>query len=108
MPEANFEKVATLQDLPEGTPVGVQLANRLSVCMVRKGREVFACEDCCSHADFPMSEGEMVDDYVIECALHGAQFDIRTGEVLEPPADDRLQVLEVKIENDDVLVRSEE
>lgn len=108
MTEENFEKVATLTDLPEGTPVGVQLSNRLSICVVRKGPDVFACEDCCSHADFPMSEGEMVDDYVIECGLHGAQFDIRTGDVLELPADEKLRILEVKIEGNEVLIRSED
>jgi len=108
MTDENFEKVATLTDLPEGTPVGVQLSNRLSICVVRKGPDVFACEDCCSHADFPMSEGEMVDDYVIECGLHGAQFDIRTGDVLELPADEKLRILEVKIEGNEVLIRSED
>lgn len=108
MSEANFEKVATLSDLPEGTPVGVQLTNRQPICMVRMGSDVFACEDRCSHAEFPLSEGEMVDDFVIECGLHGAQFDIRTGEVLEPPADERIQMLEVKIEDDVVFVRAGE
>ncbi len=108
MGEANFEKVAVLSDLPEGTPVGVQLTNRQPICMVRMGNEVFACEDRCSHADFPLSEGEMVDDFVIECGLHGAQFDIRTGEVLELPADEGLQMLEVRIEDDVVFVRSGE
>ena len=108
MGDANFEKVAVLSDLPEGTPVGVQLTNRQPICMVRMGNEVFACEDRCSHAEFPLSEGEMVDDFVIECGLHGAQFDIRTGEVLELPADERLQMLEVRIEDDVVFVRSGE
>ena len=108
MPDANFEKVGVLADLPEGTPVGVQLVNRLSVCMVRMGQDVFACEDRCSHAEYPMSEGEMVDDYVIECGLHGAQFDVRTGEALELPATEGLPTLEVKVEGGDVFVRFEE
>ena len=108
MPEENFEKVAALDDLPEGTPVGVKIGKGTAVCLVRKGTEVFACEDCCSHAEYPMSDGEMVDDYVIECSLHGAQFDIRTGEVLELPATERLQMLEVKIEEDEIFVRFEE
>ena len=53
------------------------------------------------------SDGDMVDDYVIECALHGAQFDLRNGEVLEPPASDGLSMFEVKVEGNDVLVRTE-
>ncbi len=108
MPEENFEKVAALDDLPEGTPVGVELPSCGSICLVRIGSDVFACEDGCSHAEYPMSEGEMVDDYVIECGLHGAQFDVRTGEVLEVPATEGLRMLEVEIEGNDVFVRSEE
>jgi len=104
----HFKKVAVLSDLPEGAPVGVQLGADGAICLVRVGAEVFACEDRCSHAEYPMSDGEMVDDYVIECGLHGAQFDIRTGEVLELPATERLGMIEVRIANDDVFVRFEE
>ncbi len=106
MSDEGFEKVAVMADLPEGTPVAVQLGGGEAVCLVRVGDEVFACEDRCSHAEFPMSDGEMVDDYVIECGLHGAQFDIRTGGVLELPACEDLQMYEVKVARDDVLVKS--
>ncbi len=106
MSDDGFEKVAVMADLPEGTPVAVQLGGGEAVCLVRVGDEVFACEDRCSHAEFPMSDGEMVDDYVIECGLHGAQFDILTGGVLELPACEDLQMYEVKVARDDVLVRS--
>jgi 3-phenylpropionate/trans-cinnamate dioxygenase ferredoxin subunit len=108
MPKPKFDKVAVLEELPDGSPVKVTLSKGESVCLVRVGDEVFACEDCCSHAEYPLSDGEMVDDFVIECGLHGAQFDIRTGEVLEPPATDGLQMLEVKVEDDQVWVRSAE
>ncbi len=64
MSDEGFEKVAVMADLPEGTPVAVQLGGGEAVCLVRVGDEVFACEDRCSHAEFPMSDGEMVDDYV--------------------------------------------
>jgi nitrite reductase/ring-hydroxylating ferredoxin subunit len=28
----------------------------------------------------------MVDEYIVECALHGATFDVRTGDALSLPA----------------------
>jgi 3-phenylpropionate/trans-cinnamate dioxygenase ferredoxin component len=48
--------------------------------------ELYAIGDTCTHEEFSLSDGDMVDDYTVECALHGAQFDIRTGEVLSMPA----------------------
>ena len=46
---------------------------------------MFAIEDVCSHADFPLSDGA-VDGCTVECALHGSRFDLRTGKPTGPPA----------------------
>jgi nitrite reductase/ring-hydroxylating ferredoxin subunit len=43
---------------------------------------------------------------VIECALHGAQFDVRTGRVLEAPATDDLGLYEVRVQDGEVWVRT--
>jgi len=105
MLDAEFERVAELGDLTEGQPVGVALADGEPICLVLVGDEVFALADRCSHADYPMSDGELVDEYVIECVLHGAQFDIRTGEVVEDPATEALALYEVKVDEGAVWVR---
>ena len=47
--------------------------------------EYFAIEDTCTHAEASLSEG-FLDNHEIECPLHGARFDIRTGEALCMPA----------------------
>ena len=108
MTEPGFERVASLGDLPEGTPVAVELSSGQGLCLVRVQGEVYAFEDRCSHAEFPLSEGEMVDDHAVECPLHGAQFDVRTGEAIEAPASDSLSLYEVKLDDGDVLVRRSE
>ncbi|NIM51860.1 MAG: Rieske 2Fe-2S domain-containing protein [Gemmatimonadales bacterium] len=105
MTEPGFERVVSLGDLPEGTPVAVELSTGEGLCLIKVRGEVFAFEDRCSHADFALSDGEMVDDHAIECPLHGAQFDVRTGEAIEAPATESLSLYEVKLENGDVLVR---
>ncbi|HLJ82252.1 MAG TPA: Rieske 2Fe-2S domain-containing protein, partial [Ktedonobacterales bacterium] len=48
--------------------------------------EFYAIGDTCTHEEFSLSDGELVDDYTVECALHGAQFDIRTGDATCLPA----------------------
>lgn len=104
MNDDRYHKVARLADLPDAQPVAVTAKGR-TLCLVRVDDQVFACEDRCSHAEYPLSEGEIVDDYVIECALHGARFDVRSGAVLEPPATEDLTMYPVRVENGDVYVR---
>jgi nitrite reductase/ring-hydroxylating ferredoxin subunit len=45
---------------------------------------------------------------VIECPLHAAQFDIRTGQCLAGPATEDLRTYEVRVDGDDVYVRAPE
>ena len=106
MTDQQFERAARLADLPDGAPFGIELSSGERVCLVRVGDEVFGLADQCTHADFPMGDGEMVDDYVIECALHGAQFDVRTGQVLESPATDALPTFEVRVTDGEVWVKA--
>src|SRR5260370_7961846 len=48
--------------------------------------EYYAIGDTCTHEEFSLADGELVDDFTVEGALHGAQFDIRTGRALTLPA----------------------
>ncbi len=104
MPEPGFERVASLSELQDGTITAAELESGESVCLVRVGDSVYAMSDRCTHAEFPLSDGEMVEDHVIECALHGAQFDVRDGRVLAEPADETLPTFEVRIEKGEVWV----
>ena len=73
-----------LSELSVGKPVKIEKDGR-TICVARVGDEVFAVDDVCSHSDASLSEGE-VTDFKIECWLHGAEFDLRTGEALTLPA----------------------
>ena len=95
-------RLCALADLKPDLPLRVELAE-LDVAVVRVGDEVFAIEDVCSHADFPLTDGE-VDGCTIECALHGSRFDLRTGEPTGLPATIPIAVYPVKIDGDDVFV----
>lgn len=89
-------------DLQPGKPTKVSLGDR-DVCVVRVNEEVFAVADICSHAEASLSEGE-VSGEKIECWLHGAEFDLRTGAALTPPATESLEVFEVKRDGDTVMI----
>ena len=68
-------------------------------------RKMFGISEDCPHGDSQMSDGAMVDDYIIECALHYGQFDVRDGSVLEPPVEIPIQTYAVKVVDGDVWVR---
>ncbi|MFM7873521.1 MAG: non-heme iron oxygenase ferredoxin subunit [Actinomycetota bacterium] len=90
-------------DLSPGKPQKLTLGDK-DVCVVRVNEEVFAVADICSHAEASLSEGE-VSGEKIECWLHGAEFNLRTGEAMTPPATEPLEVYEVKRDGDSVTIQ---
>ena len=94
----------SLETLVAGKPVKLEKAGR-TICVTRVGNEVFAIDDTCSHSDASLSEGE-VTDFKIECWLHGAEFDLRTGEALTPPAVAPVKIYSVIVDGDSVTVEA--
>ena len=90
--------------LVSGKPVAIEV-DGVAVCLTRVGDEVFAVEDTCTHSEASLSEGE-VSGTKIECWLHGAEFDLRSGAALTPPATQALQSFKVQ-RNGNQLVISE-
>ena len=80
--------------LVEGEPIAIDL-DGVAVCVAKVGDEVFAVADTCTHSEASLSEGEITGTK-IECWLHGAEFDLRTGEALTPPATESLKSFKVK------------
>lgn len=92
-----------LSELQDRKPVKVTV-NGENLCVTRIGDEVFAIDDTCTHSDASLSEGD-VTDYKIECWLHGAEFDLRTGVALTLPANIAVNTYPVKIVDDFVEVQ---
>jgi len=92
----------SLASLTEGKPQRFE-KNGESICVARVGAEVFAISDTCSHSEASLSEGDILG-FKIECWLHGAEFDVRTGEALTPPAVAPVKSYPVTIDGDSVTV----
>ena len=92
----------SLATLAEGKPVRIE-KNGEAICVARVGSEVFAIGDVCSHSDASLSEGD-ISNYKIECWLHGAEFDLRSGEAMTPPAVEALETFEVRRDGDTVTI----
>jgi 3-phenylpropionate/trans-cinnamate dioxygenase ferredoxin subunit len=87
--ESDVAPERPLRVVVHGTPI--------AIFQVRD--EYYAIGDTCTHEEFSLSDGDMVDDYTVECALHGAQFDIRTGAVVCLPATSPEETYPVWIED---------
>ena len=94
MTQLNFDS------LTPGKPISVDVEGK-PVCVARVGDEVFAVSNICTHAYAELSDGE-IDGFTIECWLHGAQFDLRTGEVITLPATEALETF--RVDRDDNVV----
>lgn len=98
----SFERACALDEIPAQGALAVEVDGE-PVALVRSDGEVFAISDICSHADVPLSEGD-VEDCEIECWLHGSRFDLRTGKPTGPPASSAVPVYPVQVSDGDVLV----
>lgn len=65
------------------------------IVVCRVGGTLHAFDDNCSHRDARLSEGRLRRG-VITCPVHGARFDVRTGEHLCAPATTPIRVRVVR------------
>ena len=64
----------------------------------------YAIGNICTHMGGPLAEGKL-EEYIVQCPWHGSRFDIRSGEVVRPPAMRPETTYEVKVENSNILVK---
>ena len=88
--------------LVEGKPVAIEV-DGIPVCVVKVADEVFAVADTCTHSEASLSEGEVTGNK-IECWLHGAEFDLKTGKALTPPATEALKTFNVKRNGNQLII----
>ncbi len=99
-----FEPVASVSDLTEGTILQRVRPSGDAVCLVRYKGEISALSDICTHQHFSMSLGDLLENGTLQCAWHGARYDCRTGEVSQEPATSPLPVFHVRLDGDTILV----
>ena len=97
-----FVRVATRSEVPEGGGTCVEVEGKRSALFNLSG-EIYAIDDECTHIGGPLSDG-FVDGEEVECPWHSARFNIKTGEVLGPPAFEGIASYRVRLSGDDVEV----
>lgn len=95
-------KVGKLSDFPVNDKKRVTV-NGQDIMVTNLDGKLYAIGDVCTHEKCSLAEGILQGD-VVTCHCHYAQFDVRTGKVLAPPAEKDEPVYEVKVVGDEVFI----
>ena len=94
--------VGELSDIAVGESVRVQ--GTVAIAVFNVDGELYAIDDTCTHQDASLSDG-WIEGCAVECPLHAACFDLRTGRPSGPPAKTPVRTHDVVVENGQVHVR---
>jgi nitrite reductase/ring-hydroxylating ferredoxin subunit len=100
---AKFVPVGKTTDLQPGRLKWVAV-DRERVLLVNVDGAYYALKDQCGHQRAPLFRGKL-QGYVVECPLHFACFDVRTGAPLSGPVAANVPIYEVRIEGETVYVK---
>ncbi len=98
-----FVAVAKVGDLASGEMKFVAI-DRERIVLANVDGQFYALRDMCGHRNAPLSRGRL-DGHIVECPLHFAQFDVRTGKLVDGPVSADVPVYEVRVEGDTVFVK---
>lgn len=99
----SWEIICKTGEVQDDFPYSAKV-NGKEIGIYRVDGEYYALEDVCPHAYALLSQG-FVEDGQVECPLHEAVFDIKTGKCLREPADRDLHVYPVRVVDDTVQLQ---
>lgn len=100
--ETQWHAVIQASKLEEEEPEHARIGE-VDICVVRLPDGIYAINDICTHEFAQLSEG-FVEDGEVECPLHQARFEIKTGKCTALPAETDVAAYPVKVEDDTVYV----
>jgi nitrite reductase/ring-hydroxylating ferredoxin subunit/uncharacterized membrane protein len=104
VPPEDWTPVLDSNELADGEPRRVDVSGA-RVLLVRRGGEIYAIGEVCSHLGGPLAEGELQGD-VIQCPWHGSRFCVRDGSVVDGPATHPQPRFEARVNAGKIEVRS--
>jgi 3-phenylpropionate/trans-cinnamate dioxygenase ferredoxin component len=97
-----FVPVARVSEVSPGVMRLVAI-DRERVLLANVDGAFYALQDACGHRQAPLSRGRL-DGHVVECPLHFAQFDVRTGKLVSGPSAADVATYQVLVEGEIIYV----
>jgi ferredoxin-NADP reductase/nitrite reductase/ring-hydroxylating ferredoxin subunit len=101
----DFVKVANAKDIQPSQMKEVEV-NGENICVANVEGKFYAIGSICTHEGGPLADGTL-EGYEVECPWHNSKFDVRTGEVISPPASEPEPAYEVKVDGDNILIKTQ-
>ncbi|MGO4391828.1 non-heme iron oxygenase ferredoxin subunit [Variovorax sp. M-6] len=95
-------RIAAASQLQDDEVMPIALGET-QLALFRSGGEFHVTDNVCTHQYALLSDG-YVEDGCVECPLHQARFDLRTGAAMCAPATQPIRIYPVRVEDGDVLV----
>ena len=96
--------VAKTSDLAPGQAKCVDVAGQ-KVALFNIDGSYHAIGEACTHVGGSLSAGEL-EGHVVLCSLHCAEFDVTSGRVLGPPADEDVPCYKVHVDGDNLQIEA--
>jgi 3-phenylpropionate/trans-cinnamate dioxygenase ferredoxin subunit len=97
-----LKTIAKVSSTPPGT-ISVHDAGGVRIALCNVNGRFYAIDDVCTHDGAPLDQGELEGD-LVECARHGAKFDVTSGRAVVLPAIRPVKTYPVQVVGDDVQV----
>ena len=98
-----FVTTAKTSEIPVGGVTAINVrGTRMAVANV--GGTYYAFDDECSHEQCSLAEYGELAGTTLTCTCHGSEFDVRTGNVLAPPATLPIKVYRVQVAGDSLQI----
>lgn len=97
-----WTQIATTDQIGEDEALAISLGE-LRLALFQSAGAFHVTDNVCTHQYALLSEG-YVEDGCVECPLHQARFDLRSGQALCAPASRPIRVYPVRIDGTSVLV----
>jgi nitrite reductase/ring-hydroxylating ferredoxin subunit len=98
----NIVEVAGIDELEPGQAKLIEVDGK-EIALFNCNGKYFAIDNECTHVGGPLCEGEL-DDGKIICPWHGAEFDLKSGKAVAPPAEEDVRTYNVSIDGNTVMI----
>ncbi len=100
----SWKTVCGVDDIKVGEVKSLMFEGK-ALCLIRSQDNIYCIDDTCSHADYPLSSGEVdFDSCEIECYMHGSIFSLLTGEPQNLPATEPVDVYRVSVVGEEIRI----
>lgn len=99
---ANLIEVAKINEIKPGEGKLIEVEDH-EIALFNCEGSYYAIDNTCTHQGGPLCEGDLEGNKVI-CPWHGAEFDVKTGNVVAPPAEESVKSYRVEVDGDSIKI----